>query len=554
MKKFLFLLIGCTLARATMAQYPVTQGTQAQPDNNLSRTMNDLPMISETRAVLDFATGWALQDNGEWISRQNLIPWKDPELNKLPKPSYKLGKENFTYLEVRDVMINNDSYVIFIIRFKTGWYEFPILMETWHKQTGITYFVFKQSKFQGIIPEKMEFNKPCIQNLEVLCSGTLIDFDEKYLNSTIAYNIHQTLTLKTISSHNLLFAFLPVQSGGQATARFRLIQVMNKEKFYIPYLEIRNRDKLFKSSYYEADFNDLRTLINYNGGAVIQSFAGVPKNAEEYYKRGLSNYSSGNYLQAISDLTEAAKSPPYSGFFLTYAYRANARQKLGDNATAMMDFDKAISLKPAEPNYLSAWLTVIYNRGVARFNNKDRDGACADWNTAVQFGFKDVVMDQAIKEHCKNYHYTGPSVAVSTTVLNSSPDAVNPETMTDYYKVYWEGVWKYEHGSFTDALRYFNRAIELRPQGNGFMIYYYRGSSKLKISDYSGSVIDLDMALAYNANNQGDAAILKTVYYNRGLANYFLGNYTLACSDFQKSVNAGMNTVESLNFINQVCK
>jgi len=400
----------------------------------------------------------------------------------------------------------------------------------------------------------MEFNKPYIQNLEVLCSNTLIDFDERYLNSTIAYNIHQILSLKTITSHNLLIAFLPFQAAGQTTARFRLIQVMNKEKFYLPYLDIKNRDKLFKSSYYEADFNDFRALVNYNGGTVIQPFAGTPRNADEYYKRGLSNYSLGNYIQAISDLTEAAKSPPYSGFFLTYAYRANARQKTGDNAAAMMDFDMAISLKPADPNYLSAWLTVIYNRGVARFNNKDRDGACADWNTAVQLGFKDVAMDQAIKDHCRNYHYTGPSVNVNPVVIPSSPDVISPETMTDYYKVYWEGVWKYERGSFSDALRYFNRAIDLRPQGNEFMVYYYRGSSKLKTSDYSGAIADLDMSLAYNANNQGDASILKTVYYNRGLANYFLGNYSLACNDFQKSMNAGLSTPESVDFIKQVCK
>jgi tetratricopeptide (TPR) repeat protein len=86
------------------------------------------------------------------------------------------------------------------------------------------------------------------------------------------------------------------------------------------------------------------------------------------------------------------------------------------------------------------------------------------------------------------------------------------------------------------------------------MVYYYRGSSKLKTSDYSGAIADLDMSLAYNANNQGDASILKTVYYNRGLANYFLGNYSLACNDFQKSMNAGLSTPESVDFIKQVCK
>lgn len=554
MKQYIFLLLGLLMVTGISAQYPVQPGKEKQNSADMARSMADLPMISETRAMLEMATGWTLQDNGEWMSSQNQIPWKDPELNKSSKPSYRLGKENFINLEVRDVLINNEMYAIFIMRFKTGWYEFPMLMETWHKQTGITYFVCKLSKFQAVIPEKMEFNTPYIQNLEVLCDNTLINYDERYLNSTIAYNIHQILTLKNITSHNLLIAFLPVQGGGQTTARFRLIQVMNKEKFYIPFLDIKNRDKLFKGTYYECDFNNFRSLINYSGGAYIQAFTGAPKSVDEYYKRGLSDYASGNYVQAIANLTEASKYPPYSTFFLTYAYRANARQKVGDNAAAMMDFDKAISLKPAEQNYYSAWLTVIYNRGVAKFNTKDRNGACADWNTALQFGLKDIANDQAIKDHCRGYHYTGPSVAFTQTVSTSFSDMSGPESMTDYYKVYWEGVWKYEHGNFEDALRYFNRAIELRPQDKAFMVYYYRGSSKLKISDFSGALADLDMSLAFNASNQGDASMMKSVYYNHGMANYMLGNYAMACSDFQKAQNAGLSTPELLDFIKQVCK
>ncbi|MEI8005710.1 MAG: hypothetical protein WCI48_05850 [Bacteroidota bacterium] len=554
MKQYIFLLLGLLMGIGVYGQYPVQPGQNTQSTDNLSRSMSDLPMVSDTRSTLELATGWALQDNGEWAQGQNLIPWKDQKLNKSSKPSYKLGKENFINLEVRDVLVNNEMYAVIIMRFRTGWYEFPVLMETWHKQTGLSYFVCKLSKFQAVIPEKMEFNKPYIQNLEVLCENTVVNFDETYLNSTVAFNIHDILTKKNITPHNLLIAFLPVQAGGQTTARFRLIQVMNKEKFYMPYLDIKNRDMLFKSSYYEADFGAFRSLINYNGGAYIQAFTGVPRSADEYYKRGLSDYASGNYMQSIANLTEASKSPPYATFFLTYAYRANARQKVGDNAAAMMDFDRAISLKPAEQNYYSAWLTVIYNRGVARFNNKDRNGACADWNTALQFGLKDVANDLAIKDHCKGYRFTGPSVPMTQAVSTNLNDVSGPETTTDYYKVYWEGVWKYEHGNFAEAVRYFNRAIELKPQDKAFIVYFYRGSSKLKISDFSGALSDLDMSLAFNANNQGDASMMKMVYYNHGMANYMLGNYAMACSDFQKAISAGLKDPESLDFIKQVCK
>jgi hypothetical protein len=51
-----------------------------------------------------------------------------------------------------------------------------------------------------------------------------------------------------------------------------------------------------------------------------------------------------------------------------------------------------------------------------------------------------------------------------------------------------------------------------------------------------------------------DNSILKTVYYNRGLANYFLGNRVEACSDFQKALRSGLTDTESVNFIGQICK
>jgi tetratricopeptide (TPR) repeat protein len=126
--------------------------------------------------------------------------------------------------------------------------------------------------------------------------------------------------------------------------------------------------------------------------------------------------------------------------------------------------------------------------------------------------------------------------------------------MTDYYKVYMQGVWKYENGNYSEALRYFNRSLELKPQTNAAAVYSYRGNCKLKLSDYVGSISDFDYSIAFATASPSDNMLLKTVYYSRGLANFFLGNASVACSDFQKSINAGMTDPEPVNFIRQVCK
>jgi len=536
MKKII-LSVACLLTSIYLSAQPV------------ERTIGNLPMISEVKSSLELATGYAFQDNGEWISAQNRIPYKVADFNKSNKTYYKLGSDNFELLEIQDVMVRNELYIVFTIQYKTGWYEFPILMELWHWQDGLNYFVFKASKLKEVMPNKVDWDKPYIINMDALCSGQMIDYDKKTLNSTIAYNIQQTLDKGTISSHNLLIAVWPVEAQGMQITRFRLIQVMNKKKFYTPYLEEKNRDRLFRSSYYETDYASFRAFIRYD--ELNPSLAASdPKTGEEWFKRGVYNYRAGNFLQAISDLTEASKYCPFDRFFMTYAYRANAREQMGDYSGAMKDYDLAISLKPEQKEYYSAWLTTIYNRGVAKFNIKDRIGACQDWNTAAQMGLQDASMDENIKANCRDYTPTGPSVLPT----NIDIAAAAPNT-DDYRRLYFEGMWKYQNGSYSESIKNLNRALELKPDLTILpSIYAYRGASKLKLSDYRSALSDFDYCLAYMGSGKADSSILKTVYYNRGLANFFLGNQVEACNDFRKAIQAGLLDQESLNFIEQVCK
>jgi len=515
----------------------------------VERTIGNLPIISEVKSSLEQAIGYALQDNGEWISAQNRIPYKVADFNKSNKTYYKLGSDNFELLEIRDVMVRNELYIVFTIQYKTGWYEFPILMETWHWQDGLNYFVFKASKLKEVMPNKVDWDVPYILNMDALCSGILIDYDMKTLNSTIAYNIQQTLDNGTICPHNLLIAVWPVEAKGLQLTRFRLIQVMNKKKFYTPYLEEKNRDKLFRSSYYEADYPTFRAFIRYD--EINPTLATTdPKTGEDWFKRGVYHYRAGDFTQAISDLTEAAKHCPFDRFFMTYAYRANAREQMGDYSGAMKDYDLAISLKPAEKEYYSAWLTTIYNRGVAKFNIKDMTGACQDWNTAAQMGLQDAGMDESIRANCKDYTYSGPAILPTAMEISST----TPNT-SDYRRLYFEGMWKYQNGSYTEAVQNLDKALELKPDLTIIpSIYSYRGASKLKLSDYRGAISDFDYCLAYMGSGKADSSILKTVYYNRGLANFFLGNPNEACEDFRKAIRTGLLDQESLNFIEQICK
>jgi hypothetical protein len=258
MKTIFLTAIGLVLFHWTIGQTPGQPAPQS-----FERSSGNLPVISEERSFLESAKGWMLQDNGEWISGKNKIPFKEFEANRSSKDRYKLGKENFSLLQLREVVVNGQTYSIFIMRYRTGWYEFPILLKGWHNQEGLSFFVFKKSKLLQVLPDSVVYNKPMITNLEVVCEGTLLDYNKKTFLNTVAYQIQKAFVEKTIASHNLLIAVLPVRSSGQDLARFRLLNVVNRKKVYLPYMDPGNVENMFRNSYYETDLGTFRSFIRY---------------------------------------------------------------------------------------------------------------------------------------------------------------------------------------------------------------------------------------------------------------------------------------------------
>ena len=66
--------------------------------------------------------------------------------------------------------------------------------------------------------------------------------------------------------------------------------------------------------------------------------------------------------------------------------------RLGDNNGEISDYDKAIQINP---NYLQAYA----NRGFAKKDAGDLDGACSDWRKVVLLGNKDA--NQWISYFCR---------------------------------------------------------------------------------------------------------------------------------------------------------
>lgn len=111
-----------------------------------------LPKISDvSKGKITEATGWMKFDSGEWVSRKNRIPWNTDKA-LVDFEYYGLGedRENFIYIDVRDVNINDSSYTILIKKYKDGYYKYESIRKGWMPQNSLKYYVFKTSELEKL--------------------------------------------------------------------------------------------------------------------------------------------------------------------------------------------------------------------------------------------------------------------------------------------------------------------------------------------------------------------------------------------------------------------
>ena len=365
------------------------------------RTKSNLPEISEVRAVLDNSKGWVLQDNGSWLSEKNKILHYSSEQNRLADPLQKLGRQNFDELELHEVLIGDEQYVVLVIKYVGGYFEFPALRQNFHKTQNAYYVVFPAKKLEEIISSVTTFNDPVAVNLDVFCSDDIIDFDPKLLSTQIAYNILRVAKMEEPSKFTMIFAAMPIILEGEKFFRFRYVTLFNKERIYQKYLLESNKSKHFERSYFEVPYQNF--LDFFGSISVYQSSYNLqePQNFNDFYNRGILRYERANYEGALSDFRSALKHKPDTDFWTLYAYMGSTQHQLKNYTAAIRSFEKAILLEPTYPQQKKAWIKNFYNRGLSYLMLCNKEEACTDFQKAKSLGLDDKEALKVIKKNCK---------------------------------------------------------------------------------------------------------------------------------------------------------
>jgi tetratricopeptide (TPR) repeat protein len=264
---------------------------------------------------------------------------------------------------------------------------------------------------------------------------------------------------------------------------------------------------------------------------------------------------------AINDYNKALLLNPK--FAEAYKSRADIQKTLIDSINAnnykiiLYDYNKAISLKP---NYIDAF----FERGKAKLELQDYEGAILDFNQVIKLDniYKEVFY---IRARCKyeKKDFIGANQDFKLHVENNKSKLEN-----------WRvGRFFYINEEYNLAIEYFSKAIEIQDQidtkvyysvfydydlnldftsYDDNLEYFYRGTSKFKLGDTNGAILDFYNYVEYSKNDTKKAranAKIAEFYFENNLLVKSLGYFNYAIKlDNKYYINRGWAKYKNVDY------
>ena len=316
-----------------------------------------------------------------------------------------LGQDNFIRLEMRSLIIGNKQYSVLIKKYRDGEYEFPILKENWKPYHSIDFYVFPTVRLFNVLPDSVPFNEAYAVGLHVLTRGTIKDYEHKNWESLLVGQAEQTHLGEKINGNDLILAIFPIKNGGKEVCRFRLIKSFDNTYLQSIYTSPNHWAYLFDRRFYEVKFYEFKNFIQAAKDEYVKVVPKTNKSQDNTFQNnynwGLLKYRAGDYIKAIEYFEKAIALNPKTHDFMLFAYLGNAQSKLHRYSDAVDSYDQALSINPDNVMQYSNWVRNYFNRGVAKYYLGDTEGACRDWNKALELGFgpaHDYIMEYCNKK------------------------------------------------------------------------------------------------------------------------------------------------------------
>ncbi len=242
------------------------------------------------------------------------------------------------------------------------------------------------------------------------------------------------------------------------------------------------------------------------------AYAGIDPVAKKFYQKGINNYKSAHYSEALSDFGSAIAAFP--GYEAAYLYRAYTQEKLGNSFQAIEDYDKVIKLNHKNKEAYTG-------RGHLNSRIGLDDDAIRDYSMVIQLDSRNY---NAHYERGLIYNIMGLYQEAIEDFEKCSK--LKPGAGIDYIS----GIVESKLGNEDKAIAFFSTAIKFDKQNKNY--YFHRADSKIKLGKYSEALEDLQVAVSLDTAKHKDAQS----FHRMGLAQRYLRNYELAMQNFNKAI------------------
>jgi len=368
----------------------------AQDDFVVTDEQDDFSSVSPVLSELHNIRGWALQENGAWYSNIDRIPLSFENKSKPHAGRQTLGQENLISLELRRVMVGAEQYMAIVHKYHDGEYEFPVLEEGWTEFKSFEFYIFRGEKLQELLPNDFEYNTKWGTNFDAFARGRYRNYEEDdgIVEDEIKRAVLEVEKGEVVNNWNLVWGMHAIKNGEDEVFRFQIVKTFRKDYLVDYYTNIETWEINITRDFWEVKANVFKSfirdaeeyLVNIEDGDGLLPLD-YDSSYQNYYNWGVVRYQMGDYTNAIKYFKKAVKINPYTDDFMLYAFRGNAFSKKGMYNDAIGDFDKALSFEPKDIMDYSNWVKNYFNRGVSKYYLDDMNGACRDWNKALELGF-----------------------------------------------------------------------------------------------------------------------------------------------------------------------
>ena len=279
--------------------------------------------------------------------------------------------------------------------------------------------------------------------------------------------------------------------------------------------------------------------------AIIACQQSLQINPDEYYALYLQGriYSfKEDYPLSIYYFSKALK---VKKTFYSFLQRGISKYELKNYEDAINDFTEAISLNPEyTPSY--------YFIANCKYELENYEGAVLDLNSAIQLADKHNGMGYFYNRMNQFFSHSGDDLLYGLRgqckyemdyfkdAIKDFNKAIEIKSTNDIH-LYHRAKCKYELDDDNGALDDLNKSLKIYPSYHGFSL---RADVKITLEDHEGAIEDFNKAIEINPNQYID-------YEFRGQCKLNLKQYKSAIEDFDKAIEINPENEESINLRNQ---